>query len=94
MHLSRPLSTHYRLSNHARARMQQRSIPLYVVEMLLDLADPIEVPGECAKHSFNAHSWREARDLLGRQANQLDRYRYAYAIVSENGTVVTVGWLH
>lgn len=94
MHLSRPVSTYYQLSRHARARMQQRSIPRFAVELLLEFADPVEVPGDCVKHSFNADSWADARDFLGADAGKLDRYRYAYAIVSDEGTVVTVGWLN
>lgn len=94
MHLSRPVSTYYQLSRHARARMQQRSIPLFAVELLLEFADPVEVPGDCVKHSFTADSWADGRDLLGAHASRLDRYRYAYAIVSGDGTVVTVGWLN
>lgn len=94
MQLSRPLSTYYRLSRHARARLQQRSIPLFAVELLLELTDPAQVPGDSLKHSFNADSWADARDQLGPNASKLDRYRHAYAIVSPDGTVVTVGWLH
>ena len=94
MHLSRPLSHYYRLSRHALTRMQQRSIPLFAVELLLQLADPVEVPGDCVKHSFTADSWADALDELGPNAGKLDRYRHAYAIVSPDGIVVTVGWLH
>lgn len=94
MQLSRPLSTYYRLSRHACARMQQRSIPPFVVELLLELADPVDALGGCMEYRFDAISWAEARHQLGPNASRLDRYRDAYAIVADNGTVVTASRLH
>lgn len=94
MRLSRHLTRHAPLSRHAETRMQQRAIPRFIVELLLDCTDPVPAGDGCVMHRFNAVSWAEARLELGRSASQLDRYRNAYAIIGAGGLVVTVGRIH
>ena len=74
--------------------MQQRSIPTFVVELLIDLTDAVDAGGGCTQHRFDADSWAEARRRAGRQARRLDRYRNAYAILSADGLVVTTSHFH
>ncbi|WP_052208963.1 hypothetical protein [Croceibacterium mercuriale] len=94
MHASARFAPHHHLSRHALLRMQQRSIPHRVVELLLDLTDPVDAGDGCTLHRFCADSWAEAGRSAGSLAPRLDRYRNAYAILGADGTVVTAARLH
>lgn len=83
-----------KLSQHARVRMQQRSIPHFIIELLIDYAHPVPAGDGCTSHAFTAETWAEAKQALGPQARNLDRYRNAYAIVSDDGCVVTAARAH
>lgn len=82
-------ATEYRLTKHARLRMQQRAIPLFVVELLIDLANPVDTYDGCTLHRFDRYSWAEARSLVGGSANKLDHYRNACVVLGARGDVVT-----
>ena len=94
MHTSNLFATRNHLSRHAVTRMQQRSIPAFIVVLLLELTDPVPAEGGCELHRFNADSWSEAKREMGRLASRLDRYRNAYIVVAPDGTVVTAARLH
>lgn len=81
-------------SRHARVRMQQRSIPQVVIDLLLDFAEPVPAGGGCELFRFNAESWTEAFRASGARAGRMDRYRNAYAVVGADGLVVTAARLH
>lgn len=74
--------------------MQQRAIPRFIVDLLLDHTNPVPAGDGCVMHRFNNASWAEARFELGGARAQFDRYRNAYAIVGADGHVVTVGRIH
>lgn len=94
MHTAPNINLRHPLSRHALLRMQQRSIPQYVVAFLTELTDPVDAGGGCTVHRFNQDSWAEARCLLGSHAPRLDRYRTAYVVLGPNGLVVTASRLH
>lgn len=94
MHYPIHTVVHSRLSRHAQVRMQQRSIPQFIVECLLDFAEPIPAGGGSFRYCFKADSWAEAQRDMGREARKLDRYRNAYVIVGKDGTVVTAARDH
>mgnify|MGYP001252665760 CR=1 FL=1 len=94
MHTSACLASRHPLSHHALLRMQQRSIPHRVVELLIELADPVDAGDGCMLLRFDADSWAEARRIAGGRATWLDRYRNAYVILAGSGLVVTAGHLH
>lgn len=83
-----------KLTRHALLRMQQRSIPAKVVELLLDFAEPSPTAGGCFLLRFTKETFAEARLVLGRSGKLLDRYRSAYLIVVSDDTVVTAARLH
>lgn len=94
MHTPTNIILRHPLSRHAQQRMQQRSIPQYVVDCLTDLTDPVDAGDGCTLHRFDEDSWAEACRLLGRCAHRLDRYRNAYVVLASNGLVVTAARLH
>jgi hypothetical protein len=82
------------LSQHAKARSQQRSIPKAVIDALADF-------GECShdgrggqRYSFTKQSWRAFIAYYGTEAKHFEKYRSAYIVVANDGIVVTTGWRH
>ncbi|MCC6145274.1 MAG: hypothetical protein DPW12_10510 [Rhodocyclaceae bacterium] len=77
------------LTEHARARMQQRAIPPAVVEALLAYGQGEHDHRGGTIHYFNKAARRRLeRERLDRA---LERYLDAYAVVAGTGEVITVG---
>jgi len=83
-----------RLSRHAQVRMQQRSIPNDVICLLLELTDPVPAGSGYVLHRFNGATLAEAQRYVGENPTRLERYRNAYIVVADDGTVVTAARLH
>lgn len=94
MHVAYESYSKPRLSRHAQARMQQRSIPSAVVYLLLDFADPRPAGEGCQRFAFTKRSITDARRALGRSAKALDRYLNAYVVVTEDNLVITAARAH
>ena len=80
------------LSHHAQQRMQQRGIPLKVVDYLLAYGRVShDHHGGCViwldKRSRSRIGAEEGRKSL----RKLDKYLNAYVVTDTDGTVVTVG---
>jgi hypothetical protein len=80
------------LTDHARARLQQRGIPESVLESLLDFGREVHDHHGSAIVYFD----HRARGLLlrafGRDTyKRLESHLDAYAVVAGDGSVVTVG---
>jgi hypothetical protein len=79
-------------SRHARARMQQRCIPVAVVQQLLDFGTVQHDHRGALIVYFDKRSRRRLDRARGRAAARwLERWRNAYAVVAADGVVVTVG---
>ena len=83
-----------RYTHHANARMQQRSIPEAVVELLLDYAHPTPVGGDAQSYRFTRATWCDAVSALGAKASAFAKYRNAYVVESGDGLVITAAWLY
>ncbi len=82
-------------TRHAAVRQQQRSIPDIVVDGLLDFGQPSRTPdGRAWRWTFGKRGWARFSAFVGPAARQLDRYRHAYVITSDDDVVLTVahGW--
>jgi hypothetical protein len=82
------------LSHHACYRMRNRSIPPLVIDALQDFGDSRMVGEGCASFFFTKRGWKAFIAYMGVAASAFERFRNAYVIVAENGTVVTAGWRH
>ena len=82
-----------RLTRHAHLRMQQRSIPAAIVDLLLDYGEPMAVGGGATSYRFTRQSWADAVASAGSAAARIAKYRKAYVIESSDGTVITAAWL-
>lgn len=79
------------LTQHARARMQQRGISAATLDALLDFGRTARAGGGCEIVFFD----KRARERLARAGvilpSEADRLCKSYAIVESDGLVITVG---
>lgn len=82
------------LTRHGAVRSQQRSIPRHVIDLLIDFGH--EEPGGrgCHRYFFTKRTWQAFSRRIGLPAKDFERYRSAYAVVGDDGQIVTVGWVH
>ncbi len=75
---------------HAEARLQQRAIPLFVVEMLEEFGSAVRCGGAERLTFDKAARRRLARHLGGERGLCLiERWLHVYAVVGDNGRLVT-----
>lgn len=78
------------ITAHAAQRLQQRAIPIFVVELLLEHGTPSRC-GDADRFSFD----RIARDSLAddlngvRNMKDIERWLDVYAVVGDNARLVT-----
>jgi len=82
------------LSRHARTRARQRSIPNSVIDGLLDFGDRARSGPGAETCYFTKRSWKKFAVYLGHEARHFERYRSVYAILGDDGQVVTICWRH
>lgn len=78
---------------HSSCRSQQRSIPDFAIDLVLDYGKCSPAGRGAESYSFDKRSWRKACDCLGSDVRRYERYRSIYVIVSD-GRIVTVAWRH
>lgn len=83
-----------KLTRHAAVRTQKRSIPQFIHDGLLDWGDRGDAGSGASSYSFSKRSWRRFAKYLGTEAKRFDRYRNAYIVVADDGTIITVCWRH
>ena len=81
-------------THHGDARRQQRAIPPFVVDALIDYGEERFLGDGCRSYSFSKRSWKRFRSYMGQAAKAYEKYRGAYLIVGDDGAVVTVAWRH
>lgn len=88
---TRPRSS---LTRHAQQRMKDRSIPLSIIEALLDFGERMPSGNGAETCFFTKRSWRHFAAYLGLEARYFERYRSVYVIVANDGEVITTCWRH
>jgi hypothetical protein len=81
------------MSCHALRRSRQRSVPAFVVDLLEEFG-AAERCGGAERLFFNrtARERLRARIVAKQEVCRIERYLNCYAVVGDNGRVVTVGW--
>lgn len=80
------------VTQHARHRSEQRSIPHPVIGLILDYGDSLDAGDGARKFALSKSSLRALRRDYGALAsNQLDHFRKAYVVASE-GRVITAAF--
>ena len=78
------------LSDHAAIRSQQRGIPMAAIETLLEYGKPIPAKGGLS-YAMDKRSRRKALAELGEaEYRVIEKWLNCYAIVSLDGTLLTV----
>ncbi len=83
-----------KLTRHAAIRAQQRSIPQFIHDALLDWGNCGDAGSGASSYFFSKRGWRKFAEYLGKEAKRFEHYRNAYIIVAEDGTIITVCWRH
>ena len=81
-------------SQHGMTRRQQRCIPPFVIDALTDYGDERFLGGGGRSFSFSKRSWKHFRRYMGQAIQAYEKYRNAYVIVAEDGSIITVAWRH
>jgi hypothetical protein len=84
------MNTHA-LSRHARRRLQQRSIPMSVLDLLEEFASVSRSHGAERLFFDKAARRRLRRELSTDAARFYERHMNVYAVLSDSGTIITVG---
>ena len=80
------------VTQHARHRSEQRSIPHPVIGLILDYGDSLDAGDGARKFALSKSSMRTLRQDYGIQASkQLDHFRKAY-VVATKGRVITAAF--
>jgi len=78
-------------SKHAYTRMQQRGIPIQIVQKIITYGSYQRVPGGAISRYLSKRDFKIlARSLAREDYVELDKYKSVYVILS-NDNVVTVG---
>jgi len=79
-------------SRHALGRMAQRALPTAALDLVLSYGASIRVHG-ADSYFFDKAARRRAREQLGDTAARCaERYMNTYAVVADDGTVITAAW--
>ncbi len=79
------------LTAHARKRLQQRGIPEYFVDVLLDFGSTQKSHGGSEIVFLRQHDKKLAKGTLS-DVKIFQRLRNAYLILSSSGKVITAGY--
>jgi hypothetical protein len=82
------LTPEIELTRHARTRMQQRSIPMDMIDLLLRFGDCRGAGKGSESYYFTNRSWRRVKDHLGEALKTFERYRNIY-LIAVDGVIVT-----
>ena len=84
------MKTNFRMTPHARWRAQQRAIPTEIIPVLIALGAEKPQKGGTSEVCMTDDVERRLRRITKR----LDSLRNSYFILSDDGTVITVGHRH
>lgn len=79
------------MTRHAKNRCQQRSISPLFIDLLLRFGVTERAPGKADKVFLNKAARKQIKAYAGPLAGQLDQHLDIYAVVSEDGSVITIG---
>jgi hypothetical protein len=79
------------LTTHARVRMQQRGIPESALDVLLEYGREAHDHRGAVIVLFDKRSRGHLRRRIGDRFRKVERWLNAYAVLSDDGAVITVG---
>lgn len=82
------------MTRHARCRAQQRGINDKAIELLISFGHSVPVGRSCQRIYFRKSCLRELADEIGIKPSMIERLRHIYAVVADDGSIVTVAHFH
>lgn len=79
-----------KLTKHASVRQQQRGIPPIIIDLLLNYGTIEHAGKDATTHYFDKASRRRVMAYAGRLSSQIEEYLDYFAIVGNDGQVITV----
>lgn len=79
-----------KLTEHAKVRQQQRGIPPLVVDLLIEYGTEARAGSHATTHYFDKAARRRLQVYAGRLCGLLEEYLDYYAVVADDGSVITV----
>lgn len=77
------------LTHHSRERLQQRAIPSFVLDLLFAFGSSMRCKG-AERLFFDKPARRRLMEFFGRNLKAIERWLGVYAVVGDNGRLVTV----
>lgn len=81
-----------RMTRHGKRREQQRRIPQFIVDALIDFGDEKFLGDQCRSYSFGKASWKRYARYMGKAIAGHERYKNIYLVVSSDNSIITVAW--
>ena len=81
-------------TRHGGTRRQQRCLPRFVIDALVDFGDEHFLGLGSRSFSFSKQSWKQFSRYMGQAIRGYEKYRNVYVVVAEDGVVITVAWRH
>lgn len=78
------------LTDHAKKRMQQRSIPQMVLDWLINFGQSEPAGDGARKYFFDKTSRKNFKKYAGQLYGPLEQYLDAYVVLASDSSVVTV----
>ena len=80
------------MTRHAVARAQHRAIPAAAIEMLLNFGSDRRCRGADSYYFDHAARQRAAAAVDSAVMRQCERFLNVYAVVGDDGALITVAW--
>lgn len=81
-------------TDHARTRMQQRSVPEWVVACVITHGELRHVGEGDVSYSFSTRAWRQMQEDDPDLVRRLERWWNVYVVLTAEGDVKTVARRH
>lgn len=83
---------HVQKTQHGQRRQDDRCIPQFIIDALIDFGDEHFQPGRCRSYSFSKASWKRYARYMGKAIAGHERYRNVYLVVSADNSIITIAW--
>lgn len=77
------------LTQHSHDRLQQRAIPYFIIDLLYEFGSSMRCKG-AERLFFDKSARRRLKEIFGRNLKTIERWLGVYAVVGDNGRLVTV----
>lgn len=77
------------ISKHAKIRIQQRGIPLSVVELIIQYGEPKKAQGNAYKYEVNGNMIPKLQSHIKDLLQQVEKLKNKVVVVAEDDAIIT-----